>query len=117
MEILVFSDQVIADEAQMGAIGAVVVSEEAQAIGVTAIPTPVTSDGSDLFFMHQPFLNQFTFVSGVGFEGNSGQRFTIDSKAMRKVEDGQDLAIVAELDASGTGFILGTIGRMLIKVH
>jgi len=52
VSILVVSDQAAAIEKQLGAIGIVVVSEQAFAIGVTAIPTPITDAGSDLFLLH-----------------------------------------------------------------
>jgi len=118
LELMVQSDQFAASEFQVGALGIVVVSDQARAIGVTAIPTPVTDAGSDMFFLHQWFMSNFTFVSSVGFsEGRAAANFyTVDSKAMRKVNDDQDVMVVAEMDPSvGSGLILHVSGRLLIK--
>ena len=46
------SDQAAAAERQFGAFGCVVVSDQAEAVGVTAIPTPITDAGSDLWMLH-----------------------------------------------------------------
>ncbi len=53
----------------------------------------------------------------MGFEAKDGRRFSIDSKAMRKVNADQDLIVVLEATggSDGTFFMLG--GRILIKVH
>ena len=48
----VVTDQVAADELVLGALGMAVVSDQAVAIGVTAVPTPITDMGSDLWFVH-----------------------------------------------------------------
>ncbi len=113
----VASDQVAATEEQMGAYGAAVVSDEAVAVGVTAVPTPVNEAASDLWFMYQPFANQFTFVSSIGFDGTAGQNFDIDSRAMRKVEDGQDIVFVLEASAAGNAARVLTSVRLLAKLH
>jgi len=42
LEILISSDQLTADEKQIGAIGMCVVSNQAESVGVTAVPTPVS---------------------------------------------------------------------------
>jgi hypothetical protein len=112
------SDQLSADEFQAIAIGGAVVSDQAVAAGVASVPTPVTDDDSDYWWFHQYFMSSFAFASGVGFEAPGGSQMSIDSKAMRKVDDGQDVSIVAELaSAISAGVILSTAGRMLIKNH
>ena len=116
-QIMVTSDQVIASEDQGGALGMAVVSDQATAIGVSAVPTPITDMGSDLWFVHQQYHTAFTLVSGVGFDGRSGQVVDIDSKAMRKVDIGQDVVIVAESDTPSSGYDFTVGGRMLIKVN
>ena len=115
----IVSDQLAASETQVGALGMAVVSDQAVAVGVTAIPTPVTDMASDLWFVHQLLYNEFTFASGVGFNEDGLHQYEIDSKAMRKVDIGQDLVIVGELSgASSTGgFNLTVGGRMLVKVN
>jgi len=118
MEMYFFSDQVIASESISAAIGGAVVSDQASAIGVTAVPTPVTDAGSDLFFFHRWMFGRFTFVTGTGVDGNGGESFSVDSKAMRKVNEDQDLLIILELStAGGGGWTMITGGRILVKLH
>ncbi len=114
------SDQSAASEKQLAAIGLAVVSDQAAAAGVGSIPTPITDDDSDLWFVHKFLMSNFLFASGVGFaEGQSaGMLYEVDSKAMRKVNDGEDIVVVAEVDAViGGGVVVTTAGRLLIKNH
>jgi len=117
MNIHVISDQAAANELQFGAVGAAVVSLQASAIGVTAVPTPVTDMGSDLFFVHQNYVGA-GFGTGVAAPGRiEGQFLTVDSKAMRKVNDDQDLVLVTEFDSEGGGQIVSVAARFLLKLH
>ena len=117
IEVFLQSDQAAATENQICAIGGAIVSDQALAIGVTAVPTPVTDIESDLWWFHQSLLGQFCIASGVGFEEPCGGRFVVDSKAMRKVNDDQDAIIVIEASSAGFGAIVGALGRILIKEH
>ena len=58
------SDQSAAVEFQTAAWGGCVVSDEALAIGVTAVPTPVTELASDLWFIHQFIMGGENNVAG-----------------------------------------------------
>ena len=111
------SDQEGADELEAVSVGFAVVSDQAIAIGVTAVPTPETDRSSDLWYVYESIINRFQFVSGAGFETNAGQTHPFDSKAMRKVEDGQDVAVVVETAATSSGAIVTLGARMLIKLH
>ena len=111
------SDQVIADEFQACAVGMCVVSDQSEIVGVTAVPTPHTDAASDLWFLHGWMLNSFAFASGVGFDGNDGQFRHFDSKAMRKVNDDQDVILVLETPGFSAGVQVITAGRVLIKEH
>ena len=111
------TDQVANDEIQIGAVGLAVVSDEAVAVGVTAVPTPIGQMGSDLWFVHQLLYASFALSSAVGITGSHQKVYEIDSKAMRKVDAGQDLIVVVELSAAGDGFITVVGGRMLVKLH
>jgi len=113
----IVSDQLGADEKQIGAFGMAIVSDQAAAIGVTAIPTPITDMGSDLWFVHQMMYNDFLFISGVGVQSPADRTFEVDSKAMRKVDIGQDLVVVAEISGGSAGALFVTGGRMLVKVN
>jgi len=111
---MVRSDQGAANEDQVGAIGMAVVSDQAVAIGVTAIPTPVTNMASDLWFLYDQYMCNATNLANLT---NPACTITTDSKAMRKVDVGQDVVCVAELNSIGQGTTLFTGGRMLIKTH
>lgn len=112
----VATDQIAATEDQLVAYGACVVSDQADAIGVTAVPTPVADSGSDLWFMYQLGYSQFRFGSAIGFSKLSSE-FAVDSRAMRKVEEGQQLIEVLENSASGQGANVIAGVRFLVKLH
>ena len=111
------SDQTGAAENYDGALGFSVVSDQAIAIGVTAVPTPYTDIGSDLFFLHQIMASRFEFVSGVGFESAAGLMGTFESRAMRKVNEDSDVCFAAEVSGVSLGASFFMAGRMLVKLH
>ncbi len=109
------SDQVAATEFQVGSLGMSVVSDEASAVGITAVPLPSTDVESDKFFLWMPFA---TSVHVGGADGNlRGQWFPFDSRAMRKVEEGEQLAVVLENQAASEGLQYLILFRMLVKLH
>jgi len=112
LEVHIRSDQSAALEAFGGAVGVAVVSDQSVAVGVSAVPTPFTDDSSDLWMLHQWIMG----ASGTSTDGQFGSLYSIDSKAMRKVNDDQDIIVVHELSSTlGEGQILRMAGRMLIK--
>ncbi len=117
LEIQISSDQASASEAQIGAVGMAVVSDQATAVGVTAVPTPTTEIGSDLFYLHQVCMSRMLLHTAVGVESPRGRIYSIDSKAMRKVNNDSDVILVGEADASQAGLIFDIMGRFLIKEH
>ncbi len=116
-EFLVVSDQKAAGIENVGAgLGVAVVSDQALAIGVTAVPTPMTDRGSDLWFL---FIEIMSVINTGATAVETHQAFSrsFDSKAMRKVEEGQDLAFSIETSAISSGAIIQKAGRMLVKLH
>ncbi len=113
----VASDQIAAKEQQVVGLGHAVVSDEAVAVGVSAVPTPISELGSDLWFTMDILMAGSDIGGGSGSQGNNGSFFALDSKAMRKVNVGQDIVSVAELSASGQGLRVIWGGRMLVKLH
>jgi len=110
------SDQTIGNEVQIGAAGLCVVSDQAAAIGITAVPTPETDLESDLWFVHQPLMNDWEFISLAGFDGAAGRVYTVDSKAMRKVNDDEQIIVVVEGGTVvGGGMVISGMGRLLVK--
>ena len=109
------SDQAAAVEQQAANFGIAVVSDQALAVGITAVPTPVTDIGSDLFFA---FIAMYADESSLTDRTRGSSKYLLDSKAMRKVPDDADLAVVAEADtAVAAGCILRMTGRMLVKLN
>ena len=115
VELMYGSDQAAVTEEPFGSWGMIVVKETASAIGITAVPAPSTEINAD-WFIYRPYSNQFNFVSGVGIDANGMTHYDIDSKAMRKVGDDDDVIIVAsQVNAVGSRIV--TQGRMLIQLH
>ena len=106
------SDQAAAIELQTMAIGMAVVSDEATAVGITAIPSASINAASNLWFLHS-WINGDE--SALTDRTRSQTNMRLDSKAMRKVEVGQDLAVVVSGGRIGSGMITDLMGRMLIK--
>ena len=115
-EVMLSSDQAAAIETQFAAFGIAVVSDQASGAGVTALPTPFTDMASDLWFVHR---NLMADESNLTDRTRSSSKFSIDSKAMRKVDIGQDIVVVGEFSsgAGGGGVVLVVAGRMLVKVN
>jgi len=112
----VVSDQVAATENWGLSVGCCVVSDQSVAIGVTAVPTPETDRDSDLWFVFESLYGRLAFSDATGLRELGGTR-TYDSRAMRKVEDGQDLIQVMEVPGGASSAIIQASSRSLIKLH
>ncbi len=106
------SDQTGSSERQGVGIGLAVVSDQAVLVGVSAVPTPITDNSSNLWFVHQMLWARESRVATIA---TPGQFVSVDSKAMRKVEIGQDIILVAELTTFSDGCVVTCGGRILIK--
>ena len=108
------SDQVAASEQVFGALGACIVNDAANTIGITALPDPVTDFASDVWFLYVPFAASFQFT------GLTEQIYyrQFDSKAQRKVQEGEDIVFtIANAAGGGIGLEWNVQFRMLIKLH
>ena len=112
LEVQLVSDQAAAVETQGVSIGMAVVSDQAVAVGISAVPTPTIEADSNLWFLHQVL---FADESNLTDRTKNGNYVSIDSKAMRKVEIGQDVIIVVEGAGVGGGMIVTLGGRFLLK--
>ncbi len=113
----VHSDQSAATETYGMGVGFAVVNDAAAAAGVGSVPSPYTNQDSDLFYLYGEIFSQFEFLSAVGVNPNEGLNLQIDSKAMRKVNNDQDLVIVVETPSTANSAAIHTSGRMLVKLH
>ncbi len=108
------SDQTAAGENWTGAMGIAIVKENARAVGITALPGPVTDAAADMWFYHQFFQGRFSSSTGQGDGFFFG--VDVDSKAMRKVEDGDAMVVMAEV-GSGVGLSVDAQMRILFLLH
>ncbi len=80
------------------AFGMIVVTDQALSTGITALPGPVTDASDDGWFIWQSVM-----MGGAGLPRNTRE---IDSRAMRRIEDGFSVAIMGE----NTGAASATLG-------
>jgi len=111
------SDQAAASESFIADLGAAVVTDQAAAIGVTAVPTPLTDKSSDAWFVYEQIAGRIDIGSGAGTGPPSltSTWMQYDSKAMRKVEQDFDIVFVAENEIAGCNLLHSA--RLLIKLH
>ncbi len=117
MVVHVESDQSAATEIQIVGVGQCVVSDQAVAIGPTAVPTPMTDKDSDAWFTYDTIINSFVVISAIGSFTPAGTSRVIDSKAMRRVEDGFQIITVIENSSISLGSNVIVTGRLLLKLH
>ncbi len=115
-QIMVQTDQDAGTETPFGALGMAIVSDQAAAIGITAVPTPTTDQASDAFFMWQALVAPMRFASAVGIH-QVAQVFEFDSKAMRKFDENETLIVVVENASSSAAMQFLMQFRQLIKLH
>ncbi len=118
-QLFLTSDQFANSEDQEIGFASAVVTEAAAGIGITAVPTPLTDASDDLFYVYEVMQMRMLVSSSIGImTGLSvGIERIIDSKAMRKVEDGQTLITVGEASATSEGTRLYSYTRTLVKLH
>ncbi len=112
-ELFIQSDQNAAVENPFGAMGGMVVSDKAVSVGAAAIPDPVTQVNSDEWFLYQAFAAEGSTSTNVG---RPMERFSFDSRAQRKVQDGEDIAFVIANASAADGLLFIFTFRMLIKL-
>ncbi len=112
-QIICSADGVAASEEPQIVFGSIVVTDSAAAIGITAIPDPVSNVDGD-WFVYEDCPNGF--LNDV--DGNTvWKNYPFDSKAMRKVGADDDIALVGANRSAADGGVLIVSGRMLLKLH
>ena len=105
-----------AADGMQGAFGICVVQAAAFAIGITAIPTPITELDSDAWVYHKFFGVQAHSAVEAEFNTSTVVRFDVDSKAMRKLDSETVLVAVVEVVMLGTAVLRVYFdSRMLFK--
>ncbi len=85
-------------------------------MGVTAVPDPFADVSSDTWLVYQPFNAGILLADATGFISSFVQ-FPFDSRAMRKVEDGQDVVTVVSNASATDGMAYNLVLRFLVKLH
>ncbi len=105
--LMLFSDQVAANELLQGAFGFIVVNDLAIAAGAASIPGPFTDRIDDGWFVWES-LHALSSVADnqapAAGQGQIGGVIDFDSKAMRRVEEG--FGIVIMLENSNVGHVM-----------
>ncbi len=109
-------DTISATESAFGALGMAVVQTQASAVGVGLLPTPITDEGSDVWFMWIPWMGSLLFADSTGML-KGYERFDFDSKAMRKVEENETVVVVIENASATFGVQYILKFRQLVKLH
>ena len=115
--IWVSSDQSSANEEPFGALGFIIVSDAAAAVGVGSLPTPITDEADDGWFVYVPWLASWRLVDATGVQANPFMEYKFDSKAKRKVNEGDTLAVVIENASSADGVNYILKDRTLLMLH
>jgi len=105
------TDTSSSQERQIGSVGLIVVSNNAQAAGVASIPGPSTDSEDDGWFCHAFFAQ--TNPTGADPDAHT---YNFSSKGRRIVQEGELIAIVAENSHASHGFILNLQFRLLSRV-
>ncbi len=108
----VFSDQAGAVEHPFFALAARVVTSKAVATGITALPDPVTEGDDDGWFLYQTTVGpQTTAIDGPG-----PMQVQFDSRAQRKVQDGEDIIFMVANPNTVDGLRYYLHYRILLKL-
>ncbi len=103
------TDNIAAEEEQLGALGMIRATDRAVAAGAASIPGPITDGDDDGWFLWLP-VAQISVNNVI----NRGFHYTIDSKAQRIVREGQQLAVMFE-NSGAEGLMLTLNMRVLSR--
>jgi len=110
--IYVRGDQVAADEFAMLGYGGMIVRESARAAGAGSIPTPITEIPDDGWFLFGTAAAASGPISGAPVHV-----YHFDSRASRKVQDGQAIVFTVENSDGAFGLEYWWNFRILVKTH
>ena len=98
-----------------GAFGLCIVSVQAFAVGATAVPGPVGEENWDGWFYHSYFN---VYANAANVTGDHAQVVTtVDSKAMRKLQDNEVIiGVIEALEVGGSTLLVHFNCRILVKL-
>ncbi len=103
----------ITNQSFLGASGACLVRDDARIAG--ALPEAFGEAGNDIWWWHQFFAMQVESSSGVDLK--LSETYMVDSKAQRKVVDGDAIVFMSQGGGGSDGFDLSLMVRILLKLH
>ena len=109
------TDQITTSENLACALGFAIVTAQAAAIGITAVPTPTTDQGSDSFYVWDFLMGGMVFGDTTSFNHLIWEHHQFDSKAQRKLTDDQTSVVVLE-NPFGVGLVFNLIFRQLFML-
>ena len=101
--------------APQGSFGAIIVLEDAFAVGITAIPSPGDDIENDGWMMWMPWIAVNLVVSGIGTQNPAGVQLPIDSKAQRILREGSRLVFVLENSSTTDACVFTSQIRVLSR--
>ncbi len=105
----------ITNQIYSGAVGIQVVGDDARGAGVAAMASPFADASDDAWLYHQFFAA--TIDDRADSDLVVSQSMVIDSKAQRKVVDGQAIVMLGEGGSEADGFDIAVGLRILCKLH
>jgi len=108
-----FDANFVTNQVYSGAIGLATLREDSRASGVNL--NPFTDSGDDIWFVHQFFAG--VLDDRVDSDLVLHQNFIIDSKAQRKLVDGDAIGAFVEGGGETDGFDAALFLRILLKLH
>ena len=95
-----------------------IVSERAQAVGITALPDPVIEANADFWFLFVPWATSMTIETvAEQSHDNHPYQMVFDSKAQRKVEEGEVFVGIMANASAAQAIEFQIQVRVLIKLH
>ncbi len=83
---------------------------------MASVPTPITEESSDVWFVWRAFITDITIISAIGAI-NGGTLFEFDSKAQRIMSADETMLVIIENASATAGLQYAVKFRMLIKKH
>ena len=107
----------VASEIQVGAIGMCLVTDTAAALGITAVPDPVTDVQDDVWFFYLSFAQKLQVFDATGANPNFATWYPFDQKAKRIFSSGNTVAVVVANAHATHGFEFMLNDRVLTQVR
>ena len=114
-QIYVITDQTAASEQQTGAFGLCMATDQALAVGITALPDPISQVADDVWFVYVPITQTNRMASIAG--QIVGMKYDFDSKAKRVIHTGVGIAVVVANAHATEAFNILVGFRMLSQVR